>query len=119
MTMQTPIVNPVSTAPLKNVSAMLTLIETVKTRPAGSSTPFGVLAGPSGYGKSVASTYARNVEDCLYIEIMSYWSRKTFCEAILFELGESKPKGTIPAMMSRSGTIPSGRTTWKTRRKTT
>ncbi len=86
-----------STAILKNVSAMMTLIETVRQRPEQSA-GFGLFYGRSGYGKTVASTYAQNEENCLYIEVREFWTRRDFCVAFLEELGQ-RPRGTISAMM--------------------
>lgn len=97
MNMHTTTVNAGQPAILKNVAAMLTLIETLRQRPQMSS-GFGVFSGPSGFGKTVASTYAQNHEDCVYVEVREFWTRKSFCEAVLRELGR-KPKGTIAQMM--------------------
>lgn len=97
MNMHTIEVKAPSIAILKNVSAMDTLVETIRERPQGSS-GFGVFSGPSGYGKTVASTHAQNNSECLYVEVREYWTRKDFCRAVLTELGR-KPKGTISMMM--------------------
>lgn len=97
MNMHTTPVNTSAPALLKNVAAMLTLIETIKGRPQMSS-GFGVFSGPSGFGKTVASTFAQNQSDCIYIEVREFWTRKAFCQALLEELGQ-KPRGTIPDMM--------------------
>ena len=97
MNMHAPPDNILSPAPLKNVAAMVTLVQTLLDRPQMSS-GFGVFSGPSGYGKSVASTYAQNHADCVYVEVREFWTRKAFCKAMLAELGQ-KPKGTIPDMM--------------------
>lgn len=86
-----------SVAPLKNVSALMTLVVTLRDRPAGLP-GIGVGSGPSGFGKSVAAQYAQNKAGCTYIEARSYWSGKTFCENLLIELG-GRPKGTISRMM--------------------
>lgn len=98
MTMNMPPVNTGTIAPLRNVAAMMTLATTLLERPAYSSSGFGVMSGPSGYGKTVASTYAVNRLDAIYVEVRSFWRAKTFCEAILREL-ERQPKGTVSAMM--------------------
>lgn len=103
MNMQTIPVKATSIAPLKNVAAMLVLIDTIRNRPQTSS-GLGVFSGPSGYGKTVASTYAVNRSACLYIEVRDFWTRKSFCEALLEELGV-KPKGTIAAMMKEIGYV--------------
>lgn len=91
-------VKPNSIAPLQNVAAMMALIETLKTRPQISS-GFGCFSGHSGYGKSFAARYAQNRADCLYIEVRSFWTRKTFCRAVLAELSIERPRGTISDMM--------------------
>lgn len=109
MNIHTTAVNPAranSIAPLKNVSAMMSLIETIRNRPQTSS-GFGVFSGPSGYGKTVAATYAVNKRDAIYIEVRDFWTRKSFCEAMLEELG-AKPKGTISAMMREIGYVLGG-----------
>jgi len=86
-----------SVAPLKNVAALMTLVVTLRDRPAGLP-GIGVGSGPSGFGKSVAAQYAQNKAGCTYIEARSYWSAKTFCENLLIELG-ARPRGTISRMM--------------------
>lgn len=75
MTMTAPPVNAGTIAPLRNVSAMLTLAKTLIDRPAHLSSGFGVLSGPSGYGKSVAATYTQNRLEALYIGVREYQSR--------------------------------------------
>ena len=84
-------------AVLKNVLNLCTLIETVRQRPELSS-GFGLFYGPSGYGKTVASTYAQNEENCLYVEVREFYTRKDLCIAFLQELGQ-QPRGTISQMM--------------------
>ncbi|MEC9247160.1 MAG: ATP-binding protein [Pseudomonadota bacterium] len=96
--MNTPQVKPGTIAPLRNVSAMVTLAKTLLERPAHISSGFGVMSGPSGYGKTVASTYTVNRLEAIYVEVREFWTRKAFCEALLREL-EREPKGTIAAMM--------------------
>lgn len=103
MNMQTQPVKANSIAPLKNVTAMISLIETLRNRPQTSS-GFGVFSGPSGYGKTVASTYAVNRHECIYIEVREFWTRRSFCEAVLEELG-IRPKGTISTMMREIGFV--------------
>ncbi len=98
MNMQSTMVKEGKPAVLKNVLNMLTLIETIRQRPELSS-GFGLFYGPSGYGKSVASTYAQNEEGCIYFQVREYWTRKDFCVKFLQELGQPKPRGTISAMM--------------------
>lgn len=97
MNMQSRVVKDGKPAVLKNVMNMLTLIETIRLRPELSS-GFGLFYGPSGYGKTVASTYAQNEENCLYVEVREFYTRKDLCVAFLQELGQ-QPHGTISQMM--------------------
>lgn len=98
MNMNTPPVKPSTIAPLRNVAAMVTLAKTLQERPPHISSGFGVMSGPSGYGKTVASTYTVNRLEAIYVEVREFWTRKAFCEAMLREL-EREPKGTISTMM--------------------
>ena len=99
MTEPESIVRPRSVAPLKNVTAMVTLVETLKARSPGLP-GLGVGSGPSGYGKTIASQYCQNQYTATYIECRHHWTAKGFCEALLIELGVSRPKGTISRMMT-------------------
>ena len=94
-----PIARPRSVAPLKNVSALMALIETLKDRPPGLP-GLGVGSGHSGYGKTVAAQYCQNSYGATYIEMRHHWTAKGFCEALLIELGVARPKGTISRMMT-------------------
>lgn len=98
MNMTTVPVKSGSIAPLRNVASMVTLAKTLLERPAYSSSGFGVMSGPSGYGKTVAATYTVNRLEAIYVEVREFWTRKAFCAALLREL-EREPKGTISAMM--------------------
>ncbi|RLQ88886.1 AAA family ATPase [Notoacmeibacter ruber] len=100
MNAETPLVKATSIAPLSNVAAMMTLIQTLRQRPQISS-GFGTFSGPSGYGKTYAARFAQNRTDCLYIEVRSFWTRKTFAQSILAELSIDKPRGTIADMMEQ------------------
>ena len=91
-------VNALSIAPLRNVVELLTMTDMLRSRPAGLS-GLGVFSGFSGYGKSVASQYVMNKLGAKYVEARDYWTKKSFCEAMLKELGVDRPKGTISRMM--------------------
>ncbi|MFN3440875.1 MAG: AAA family ATPase [Rhizobium rosettiformans] len=88
-------------AALKNVGAAFGVAQRIIDRPAGVD-GLGLFYGPSGYGKSKASTYVQNKTGAVYLEVFDYWTRKTFCEALLSELGIDKPKGTIAGMMQQA-----------------
>ncbi|WP_319774444.1 ATP-binding protein [Breoghania sp.] len=87
-----------SIAPLKNVASLMTLIETLRNRAFGLP-GIGVFSGHSGFGKSVAAQYAMNRTGAIYVEVRDYWRPKRLCEALLNELGEMKPRGTLAKMM--------------------
>lgn len=86
-----------SMAPLKNVAAMMGLVQRLKDR--GAHLPgFGVLHGPSGYGKTYAAIFGQNKTQGPRIEIGDSWTKKTFVAAILKELGVREPRGTVASM---------------------
>ncbi len=55
---------------------------------------------PSGWGKSMAASYCANKYDGFYIECRSYFTKKSFVEAILKEMG-IRPASTISRMMEQ------------------
>jgi DNA transposition AAA+ family ATPase len=81
-------------APLKNVAAMMGLVQRLKDR--GAHMPgFGVVHGFSGYGKTYSAIFAQNKTGGARIEIGDSWTKKTLVSAILKELGTREPKGTV------------------------
>lgn len=84
---------------LRNVMAMVTLVQRVVDR-----TPtlpgMAVFYGPSGYGKTTAATYAANTFDAYQVQVQSTWTKRTFCEAILLDLG-IQPAGQIASMVNQ------------------
>ena len=95
-------VNPAirSAAPIKNVAACLTLVQTLRNAPPGIPN-LGVFHGLSGYGKTTAVLHARNVTGAVYIEVFESFGRKKFCEAMLHSLGVFTPRGSVSDMMDR------------------
>jgi DNA transposition AAA+ family ATPase len=85
-----------SVAPLRNVVAMVQLMERVMSR-APTLPGMAVFYGPSGYGKSTAATYAANTFDAYTIQAESTWTKSSLCENILLELG-LEPRGRIDQM---------------------
>ncbi|WP_440411087.1 AAA family ATPase [Neorhizobium petrolearium] len=85
-------------APLKNVAAAYEVAISIINRPAGVD-GLGLFYGPSGYGKSKASTFVQNKTGAIYLEVFDFWTKKTFCELLLAELGVDRPKGSIASMM--------------------
>lgn len=95
MTEETRLYN--SVAPLRNVAALVTLVEKVRSRALGLP-GMAVFYGPSGYGKTTASVYAANRFQAYSVEVGSSWKQRLFCEAILHEIGQ-KPGPTIGHMV--------------------
>lgn len=73
-------------APLRNVSALVSLIEQLECRE--HDTPgMATYYGPSGYGKTTAATFATNQFNCIHVEMKSCWHGKKMCQEILREMG--------------------------------
>jgi len=102
MTQSSHHVNPAtrSAAPIKNVAACLTLVQTLRNAPPGIPN-LGIFHGFSGYGKTTAVLHARNVTGAAYIEVFESFGRKKFCEALLHSLGVFAPRGSVSQMMDR------------------
>jgi len=86
-------------APLKNVLlASRALERALKREP--NLPGIVVLYGPSGWGKSMAASYCANKHEGIYIECRSYFTRRTFVESILREMG-IKAGRTVAEMMEQ------------------
>lgn len=87
-------------APLKNVSLCSRAVERALKR--DPNLP-GIVVhyGPSGFGKSMAASYCANRHEGVYVECRSYFTRTTFVEAILKEMG-IRPGRTIADMMEQA-----------------
>lgn len=86
-----------SLAPLKNVGAAATLMQTLITR-GPNRPPIGVFHGPSGFGKTMAATYVQNTTRAARVEIGDSWGRKKLIEMILKECSIT-PRGSIADMV--------------------
>ncbi|GAB6037667.1 ATP-binding protein [Fundidesulfovibrio butyratiphilus] len=86
-------------APLLNVSLFAGLVETVMNR-APDLPGMACFYGPSGYGKTFASTYASNKYRAFVVQIKSVWTRKKLCEQILSEMSIDQER-TVPAMVDQ------------------
>lgn len=75
-----------SVAPLRNVAALVGLIDRVQNRTHGLP-GMATFYGFSGYGKTTAATYAANKFQAYHVQVKSVWTSKKLCEAILTELG--------------------------------
>lgn len=84
-------------APLKNVTSLLGLVNTLRDRSVDLP-GLGVFHGPSGFGKTKAMVWVGNKTDAAMVSIGDSWTRKKFLEHVLRELGENKPRGTVADM---------------------
>lgn len=73
-------------APLENVSRCAAALERAMHRP-GHLPGLTAFYGPSGWGKTIAATYAANKHRAYYVEAKSSWTRKALLAAILTEMG--------------------------------
>jgi DNA transposition AAA+ family ATPase len=80
-------------APLKNVALFQALVERVQNR-AAHLPGLAVFYGHSGFGKTFSAVYAANRARAYYIEVGETWTRRTLCDAVLKELGET-PHGSV------------------------
>jgi len=86
-------------APLKNVKLCNRAIERALNR--DPNLPgIVVLYAPTGYGKSMAASYCANKHEGVYVECQPYFTARTFCEAILKDMGV-KPARTVGEMMEQ------------------
>lgn len=86
-------------APLRNVVAMVALIERVRSR-AHNLPGMATFYGPSGWGKSSAAIYATIKFNAVTVQVKSVWTKKTLCEAILAEVG-IPPDPTVSRMLDQ------------------
>ncbi|MEO0999846.1 MAG: ATP-binding protein [Pseudomonadota bacterium] len=89
-----------SVAPLRNVSALATLIKRVQDRTHGLP-GMAVFYGPSGFGKTTSAIYAANKFDAAHVEVRSVWTSKKLLQAILAELSVV-PKRTVADMLDQA-----------------
>lgn len=88
-----------SVAPLRNVSALVSLIKRVQDREHGLP-GMATFYGPSGYGKTTAATYAANHFQAYCVQVKSIWTAKKLCQAILTDLG-LKPARSLGDMVDQ------------------
>lgn len=88
-----------SVAPLRNVVALVELIERVNGREIGLP-GMASYYGPSGYGKTTACIFAANHFRAFQVQVKSCWTRKKLCQAILEDMGID-PSKTISDMVDQ------------------
>ncbi len=88
-------------APLKNVVAFNILVKKLINRPPN--VPgMGVFYGRSGLGKTQSAIYGANSSRAVYLEVGQYTTAKTLMRAILIELGQPNPRGSIDEMIGQA-----------------
>lgn len=98
MTEETRLYNTI--APLRNVAALLTLIDRIQNRAFGLP-GMGTFYGPSGYGKTTGATYATNRYQACHVQIQTLWHPKTMLQEIATELGlRYKTTATAPVLFN-------------------
>ncbi|MDX8354327.1 ATP-binding protein [Cognatiyoonia sp. IB215182] len=80
-----------SVAPLRNVAALVELVDRVQNR-SFNLPGMATFYGPSGFGKTFAAIHTTNRFQAVSIQVKSTWTQKKLCQAILTEIGISHPK---------------------------
>lgn len=88
-------------APLRNVGVLMALMEQVQAR-AFSLPGMACYYGPSGWGKTTATTYAANAFDAHVVQVKDCWTPSFLGEAILREIGLQPVKG-VARMVEAAG----------------
>lgn len=88
-----------SVAPLRNVAALVELIDRVEKRQHGLP-GMATYYGPSGFGKTTAAVYAANRFQAHTVQVKSTWRTKKFCEAVLHDMAV-KPARTAADMIDQ------------------
>ncbi|MER9851216.1 ATP-binding protein [Mesorhizobium sp. M0106] len=87
-------------APLKNVSAFATLLETMVER--DPKLPgLAAFFSPSGYGKTESAIYGANKYRAAYIECGQFTTARSLLSDILKELGEPNPRGSVEELKNK------------------
>ena len=90
-----------SIAPLRNVAALISLVERVQTRAFGLP-GMATFYGPSGWGKTTAVTVAANEYQAHVVQIKDCWTPTYFAQAIMREIGLTPVRG-VAAMVDAIG----------------
>ncbi|WP_110972170.1 AAA family ATPase [Pseudomonas huaxiensis] len=84
---------------LTNVGLLGGAMKRAQARPVGLP-GLVVMYGPSGFGKSVAASYAANLHRAYYVECRDTWSKKAFLLAILKDMA-IVPGGSLSVMLDQ------------------
>jgi len=90
-----------SIAPLRNVAALIGLVERVQSRAFGLP-GMATFYGPSGWGKTTAVTVCANEYQAHVVQVKDCWTPTYFAQAILREIGLPPVRG-VPAMVDAIG----------------
>jgi chromosomal replication initiation ATPase DnaA len=90
-----------SIAPLRNVAALVGLVDRVQTRAFGLP-GMATFYGPSGWGKTTAVTFAGNEFQAHVVQVKSIWTPTYFAQAVMREIGAPAVRG-VPAMVDAIG----------------
>ena len=88
-----------SVAPLRNVSALVSLIDKVINRTPGLP-GLAVFYGYSGFGKTTAAVYAANECNAYQVQMKSTWTQKKLCQSLLLEMS-IEPAKTVADMVDQ------------------
>jgi DNA transposition AAA+ family ATPase len=86
-----------TTANIHNLDLVRTAVERLTGRASGLP-GLAVLYGPAGWGKTTASLAVANEANAYFVQMRSAWTRKTFLEKVLIEMG-IRPTGSTPALL--------------------
>ncbi len=86
-----------SVQPLTNVAKMAALVKELQNRVFGMP-GLGVFYGYPGYGKTFGAIFCASAFDVIHISMQGDWTKKTFLERLLHELG-LPPKRVVPDMV--------------------
>lgn len=86
-----------SVQPLTNVAKMAALVTELQNRTFGMP-GLGVFHGYPGYGKTFGAIFCASAFDVIHISMQGDWTKKTFLERLLSELG-LPPKRVVPDMV--------------------
>lgn len=88
-------------APLRNVAALIGMVEQVQTRAFGLP-GMATFYGPSGWGKTTAVTIAANEFQAHCVQVKEHWTPTYLIQSIMREIGLPKARG-VPAMVDAVG----------------
>ena len=89
-------------AKIQNVAAFAELVERCSGR-RDSLPGMAVFHGVSGYGKTHSAIWSANMYSAYHVQVKSAWTRKSFCQALVRELGIPDRLHTLAEMVEAIG----------------